>query len=341
MFMAQLTNKLFIVLLLAIIACGGGGSSPTETDPGDGNETNPYDFPNATSLDQLNQIEIVTWNIRQFPQHSTTKSYVKSLLEVWNADIYLFQEISSESELISMVNSMADYSYVVDDESGNLGFALVYKNSTVTFNSKNELWSDTPNSNDGDSDYENNAQYQFASRPPMENYITWTDGTKSIDLYVIDVHYKCCGDDSYDSSDPSDETNRRHHASLLLTDYVINNRSSDNVIIVGDFNNVGVQSVTNPTISPFTDPNIASSTHFLMVDEDILTGASSGYSWQGWTSSYSPAHFDHLIINQPLFQYGSTTTTGVIALPTETNTAATTVANRISDHQPVFMRFYP
>ncbi len=26
---------------------------------------------------------------------------------------------------------------------------------------------------------------------------------------------------------------------------------------------------------------------------------------------------------------------------TETNTAATTVADRISDHQPVFMRFYP
>ena len=342
--MAQVINKLFIVLLLAIIACGGGGSSsPTDpsdgTDPGDG--TDPYDFPNATNLDQLSQIEIVTWNIRQFPQHSTTKSYVKSLLEAWNADIYLFQEISSESELISMVNSMNDYSYVVDEESGNLGFALVYKNSTVTFNSKNELWADTPNSNDGDSDYENNAQYQFASRPPMENYITWTDGTKSMDLYVMDVHYKCCGDDTYDSSDPSDETNRRHHASLLLTDYVINNRASDNVIIVGDFNNTGSQSVDNPTISPFTDPNISSSTNFLMVDKDILTGPSSGYSWQGWTSSYSAAHFDHIIINQPLFQYGGTTTMGVIALPTETNTAATTVADKISDHQPVFMRFYP
>ena len=88
-------NRLFIFLLLAIFACGGGSSSPT--DPGDG--TDPYDFPNATNLDQLSQIEIVTWNIRQFPQHSTTKSYVKSLLEAWNADIYLLQEISSESEL--------------------------------------------------------------------------------------------------------------------------------------------------------------------------------------------------------------------------------------------------
>ena len=109
--MHQIINRLFLIVLLAIFACGGGGSSPTETEP-DGNGLpgdDPYDFPNATNLDQLNQIEIVTWNIRQFPQHSTTTSYVKSLLEAWNADIYLFQEISSESELINMVNSMNDY----------------------------------------------------------------------------------------------------------------------------------------------------------------------------------------------------------------------------------------
>ena len=336
-------NKIIFIIVF-LFSCSGGSSSPAGPDDGsdnNGNTGDSYVFRNATNLDQLNQIEIVTWNIRQFPQHSTTTSYVKNLLEAWNADIYLFQEISSESELINMVNSMNDYSYVVDDESGNLGFALVYKNSTITFNSKNELWADTPNSNDGDSDYENNAQYQFASRPPMENYITWTDGTKSMDLYVIDVHYKCCGDDTYDSSDPGDETTRRHHASLLLTDYIINNRSTDNVIIAGDFNNVGDQSVTNPTISPFTDPNIASSTSFSMVDQDIMTGPSSGYSWQGWTSSYSPAHFDHIIINQPLFQYEQTATMGVIDTPTETNTPPNTVDGRISDHQPVFLLFYP
>ena len=109
--MVQITNKLFIFLALLIIACGGGGgsSSPTDsndgTDPGDG--TDPYSFPDATNLDQLSQIEIVTWNIRQFPQHSTTKSYVKSLLEAWNADIYLFQEISSESECMYPVNILS------------------------------------------------------------------------------------------------------------------------------------------------------------------------------------------------------------------------------------------
>jgi len=285
---------------------------------------------------------VVTWNIRQFPQHSTSVDYVKNLLEKWNADIYFFQEINSESSLIAMVNSMPNYSYVVDEESGNLGFALVYKNEHITYNSKNELWADTPNNDDGDSDYENNASYQFADRPPMENYLTWTDGTKSIDLYVIGVHYKCCGDDTYDVNDTSDETTRRHHASLLLTDYIVNNRANDNVIVLGDFNNTGSQSVTNPTLSPFADQNnYDTASSFKMTDLSILQGPATGYSWQGWTSSYDAAHFDHIIINQSMFTVDATSATSVIALPTETGLSNSNVSNRISDHQPVIYKFYP
>jgi endonuclease/exonuclease/phosphatase family metal-dependent hydrolase len=326
------------------MSCSGGGeSSPTDPDNGNGGDTtNPYELPNAVNYNIANQVEVVTWNIRQFPQHSTSVDYVKNLLEKWNADIYFFQEINSESSLITMVNSMPNYSYVVDEESGNLGFALVYKNEYITYNSKNELWADTANNDDGDSDYENNAAYQFADRPPMESYLTWTDGTKSIDLYVIGVHYKCCGDDSYDASDTGDETTRRHHASLLLTDYIINNRSNDNVIVLGDFNNTGSQSIVNPTLSPFTDQNnYDSATSFKMTDLSILQGPATGYSWQGWTSSYSAAHFDHIIINQSMFTVDATSATSVIALPTETGLSNSNVSNRISDHQPVMYRFYP
>jgi endonuclease/exonuclease/phosphatase family metal-dependent hydrolase len=333
----------FLIIFFIISCSGGGESSPTDPDNGNGGDTtNPYELPNAVNYNIANQVEVVTWNIRQFPQHSTSVDYVKNLLEKWNADIYFFQEINSESSLITMVNSMPNYSYVVDEESGNLGFALVYKNEYITYNSKNELWADTANNDDGDSDYENNAAYQFADRPPMESYLTWTDGTKSIDLYVIGVHYKCCGDDSYDVSDTGDETTRRHHASLLLTDYIINNRSNDNVIVLGDFNNTGSQSIVNPTLSPFTDQNnYDSATSFKMTDLSILQGPATGYSWQGWTSSYSAAHFDHIIINQSMFTVDATSATSVIALPTETGLSNSNVSNRISDHQPVMYRFYP
>jgi endonuclease/exonuclease/phosphatase family metal-dependent hydrolase len=159
---------------------------------------------------------------------------------------------------------------------------------------------------------------------------------------LIGVHYKCCGDDSYDANDTSDETTRRHHASLLLTDYILDNRSNDNVIVLGDFNNTGAQSITNPTLSPFTDQdNFSSASSFKLTDIDILEGSVSGYSWQGWTSSYSPAHFDHIIINQPMFTYDGSSSISVISTPTESGLTNTSVSNNISDHQPVMYRFSP
>ena len=117
--------------------------------------------------------------------------------------------MGDNNTLISMINAMPEYSYVLSSETSNWDFALVYKTAnsdctacgTVTYNSHNELWADTPNSNDNDDDYENNALYQFASRPPMENYLTWTNGTKSVDLYVTNIHYKCCGDGDLDITD--------------------------------------------------------------------------------------------------------------------------------------------
>ena len=80
--MIKSLNKYLLVMI--ILACSSGGSSPT-TDSGDdngnGDNTNPYEFPNAVDYGLSNQVEIVTWNIKQFPQHSSTKDYVKNLME--------------------------------------------------------------------------------------------------------------------------------------------------------------------------------------------------------------------------------------------------------------------
>ena len=116
----------------------------------------------------------------------------------------------------------------------------------------------------------------------------------------------------------------------------------NNTTVLGDFNNTGSQSVTNPTLSPFADQNnYDTASSFKMTDLSILQGPATGYSWQGWTSSYDAAHFDHIIINQSMFTVDATSATSVIALPTETGLSNSNVSNRISDHQPVIYRFYP
>jgi|TARA_B100001093_G_scaffold485258_1_gene519419 endonuclease/exonuclease/phosphatase family metal-dependent hydrolase len=348
MYMINSLNK-YLLIIIFILACSSGGNSPTDPadNNGDSNNTNSYEFPNAVDYGLSNQVEIVTWNIRQFPQDSSSDDYVKALLEKWNADIYLLQEVSGSNikrdQLISMINSMTDYSYVLDEESGNLGYALLYKSDYISYISTNELWHDTPNSiNDCGGNYLNCKQYQFASRPPMESYLSWTDGTKTINFYTINVHYKASGDGIYDSSDLTKPATRRHHASLLLSDYIINNRTSDNVFLVGDFNNVGAQDITNPALSPFTDDdNFNSASSFKLTDLSVLLGPKSGWSWQGWESSYDESHFDHIIINQPLFSYDATSSIEVINLPSQVGISTYNLREEVSDHQPVIYRFYP
>ena len=344
-------NKI-IFSIIFLLSCSGGGSSPASPDDGSDNNGgggDSYVFPNATNFDRENQIEIISWNIQTFPQLNTTSDYVKSLLESWNADIYVFQEMGDNNTLISMINAMPEYSYVLSSETSNWDFALVYKTAnsdctacgTVTYNSHNELWADTPNSNDNDNDYENNALYQFASRPPMENYLTWTNGTKSVDLYVTNIHYKCCGDGDLDITDKGAESTRRHYASTLLRDHIMNNRQGDYVVLAGDFNNIGdEQSILNPSIAPLTDPD-QNSNYFKMVDEYVFAQSSSTWSWQGWRSSFGAAHLDHIIINQPLFQFESVSDGGIINMLNETGMSNYDIDDKLSDHQPSYYRFYP
>ena len=78
-----------------------------------------------------------------------------------------------------------------------------------------------------------------------------------------------------------------------------------------------------------------------MTDLSILQGPASGYSWQGWSSSYSASHLDHIIINQSMFTIDATSTSNVISMPAEVGISNNNVDGKISDHQPVIYRFYP
>ena len=58
--MIKSLNK-YLLLIIIIIACSSGGNSPTDPgdNNGDGDNTNPYEFPNAVDYGLSNQIEIV------------------------------------------------------------------------------------------------------------------------------------------------------------------------------------------------------------------------------------------------------------------------------------------
>ena len=139
-----------ILFTVFVFSCSSGsGGSPTDpTDPGDGGG-NEITFSSATNFDAPNQLDIISWNIQTFPQSSKTNDYLEVLLTNWNADVYFFQEIQNKNQLITLANELPEYSLVLSSTTQNMHFGLLYKSTnsdcsscgTITFNSKNELWS--------------------------------------------------------------------------------------------------------------------------------------------------------------------------------------------------------
>ena len=55
-------------------------------------------------------------------------------------------------------------------------------------------------------------------------------------LILINVHYKCCGDDFLDFNNEWDEEYRRLMSNELLHGYINENYSQDNLLVAGDMN---------------------------------------------------------------------------------------------------------
>lgn len=310
--------------------------------PPEGDDQPPEEDTLSVGLSALggdDRLEIVTWNIEQFPKSRTrTKKYVKAIVEELSADIYCLQEIQDESQFRELLSSMEDYDYVLAEYSYMISLAVVYRPEHVTVNSQEELWHDTAYNNDGDDDIRNNAQYQFASRPPLNVDLTWTDGKRSKDITLINIHMKCCGNGRIDER-TDDEEFRRRAAGLLLREFVRENLPDSDVIIAGDWNDA----IDEPEPTNVFWSLTADSADFRFVDWEIATGSEDFWSWPGWESSYPAIHFDHILISNELFNEYESDDSKVETLRIEDylDGGATEYNAYISDHRPVVWTFKP
>lgn len=315
--------KIIVMILIgAIIATCNTGNS---TDPTDGELL----LPNIEAIGDSNKIEIVTWNIEHFPNNDISDVYVKEILESLNADIYILQEIQSESIFANMLNDMADYNYLLHKNSAGLGLAVVYKNGLVKVNNSTDLFKEEV------VDY-------FAGRPPLLTKVEWKYNGIIKELTIINVHYKCCGNNviSYvpDENGKWDEEYRRLKSSELLHSYIMANLNTENVIVAGDWNDA----IQEPDSTNVFKIFIADSTNFKFADMNIATGDVANWSWQGWSSSYPAIHFDHILINKNLFdEFENSAVIDVIKLEEYFKNGISEYDENVSDHRPVYIKVYP
>ena len=290
--------KLLILLSLLILSCS------EDTNPLSNNEDDSNDGYINSSLNFIgtnNSLDIVTWNIEYFPKHEMTVDYVRESIDSLNVDIIALQEITSTSELNNLKELLSGNWEAYRSGNGEWG-ELSYLINTDNISSYNTPYTIL-------SEY----SYDFAWREPYVLDFIYNNEI----FYLINVHFKCC--------DGSEE--RRRNASEALYNYIISSLNTENVLIVGDYNDLLIDN--NNVFEIFLND----SQNFQFTDFDIANGSDAFWSFPSW-----PSHLDHILITNELFDNQQLTTT--IFIDNSMIEYFETYEEYISDHRPVGIKLY-
>jgi len=248
-------------------------------------------------------LEIMTWNIREFPATSNTISYVQEVISDMLPDIILIQEISQLSSLNSLENYLPAYTFVHTDYEADGGYsgydlAIAVRSDCVYISNVGTLFP-----------YDS---WEFAYRNPLKADIQWGCGASTLNAEIINVHFKCC----------NDGFERRLLASEILANY-IENQSPNNVIVAGDFNDEITNSQSSNSLWPlvnndemyFTTTPIASNNYY------------NSHPWG--TNSF----IDHILISSSLTEFIDDSEIQTIRL--DNYIGSSSYQTNISEHRPV------
>ncbi len=287
----------------------GCGDSPED-------ETSPH----STSIDfgTPETIDFVSWNIEAFPkQGAPSADAVVRILADIQPDVVAVQEIWSQSHLEWVASTLGPYQISATADSEETGLYFLYNSDvvTVTTSAQSILQADA---------------YDFGWRAPVQ--IDVKIHGKSIRL--INLHYKCCGDNIL-SNDNWDEEGRRLRATGTLKRYLDRLPTHQAVVVLGDWNDALIDTDENNVFRAFlSDP-----VRYRFADESIAKSENSDQ----WSYPSYPSHLDHILLNRPLIPALADTRTQVETLLIDRafTSELGSYYEVVSDHRPVGLRFYP
>ncbi len=289
---------IMLVTVLGITACSSDNED-TAPAPIPTAEFTPLDVAACLVQGQPNTCDVVTWNLEQFPLNSLeTITLTADLVRQMDADLIAVQEIRSSSSFAILTDSLQGWESSVF-ASSNLNLGFLHKTGEITITEEAfPIYSDLP------------------SPFPREPLVVTASHTNGLSITFINIHLKCC--------DGEDNEERRREASRLLKEYIDNNHPNDNVVLLGDFNDLIVEETQdqNVFLNFMTD-----SLNYRFATQAIAQGGPSGWSYPSW-----PSHIDHILISDELFDNVEDTQTLAFDACDARYTSV------ISDHRPVLMR---
>ena len=266
------------------------------------------------SFGDENSLDIATWNIEWFPKNNQiTVDYVIEIIDLLEFDILGIQELDDTTMFNDMLDSLPSYSGYYES-SWFAGLAYIYKTDLVEINDIFEIYTNSP-------------FWNAFPRSPMVMDLNFAGEN----YFIINNHFKCCGDGILDLNDEFDEENRRYTAINLLKTYIDENLSDEKVIVLGDLND----DISEPHQNNVFQEVLDDSYNYQFGDLIIAQGNSSDWSFPNW-----PSHLDHILITNELFDELDSIEVKTIKIDDYINGGWTEYDQNISDHRPVAMKIH-
>jgi endonuclease/exonuclease/phosphatase family metal-dependent hydrolase len=257
------------------------------------------DGPKVTPVGEKNYFEIVTWNIRWFPDKGTkTINLVKDIIRDIDVDMIAVQEIASISAFNTLLDSLDGWQGVLSpDQYSNTLYqktGIIYKSDLISLSSVHPIFT--------------NDRTPFP-RPPLMAYVEIKDANGvQYDFSIIVLHLK--------AFDGQEERDRRREAIVKLDDFIsteINNGADPDFIVIGDWNDrVSDSEATNVFLPLLDKPE-----QYAFLTQDLST------------------FIDHIMITgDSFYEFGE----GDME-PLDIRKQIATYSSDVSDHLPVMARF--
>ncbi|MBN8705452.1 MAG: T9SS type A sorting domain-containing protein [Bacteroidetes bacterium] len=259
--------------------------------------------------------EIGTWNMKWFGV-SALSGYIDSLqtanaiklLRTMNLDLYAVQEVTNNVSWQTLMDSLKLKGYrgfiAPISQAQKTGF--IYKDATID---------------------SVNARFAFntgdwgSGRFPYEFTFDVTVNGITKRITAINIHAKATT-----STPPEDDLNRREMDAIQLKSYLDANRSTDNVIVLGDYNDDVIKSTVGTNLpSPYAN---------FVSDPASYTIVTKFLSEKGQTSYRSSSMLDHILITNEMYPMHWDSTQRI-----ENPFYIGSYLSSTSDHFPVWTRF--
>lgn len=298
----------------------------------------------GSSIDIAKTLEVVNWNIEWFGSkslgpinESQQEQNVKTILQNINADVYGLLEVVDTASLGRIVRQMPGYQYISSNYGSHtnpfaanpiaLGeaqkVAFVYKTSVISNIDTAALLSQGINTA-GDitnPSYNNWASGRFPYMLSAD--VTLNSITKNVKFVLL--HAKA------NTSPTITSYNRRKAGADELHNLLNTTYASDNVVILGDFNDDLDQTITDGINPPVTSYQsfINDSLNYFPVTLSLSNAGKAS------TVSYSDV-IDHVVVSNEMKQFYMNNSVSIL---NDVSTLVSGYATTTTDHYPVFSRF--